>query len=464
MTTRRSKRGQNKKARTREDLVRRSPILSIGAKLLWIELLRGWAWNDKSCNPSQPVLANALGVGKRSIIRWAAELQGHGLLTVSKTPDGNFYSLAETIPEEICHPDRLINRDLGDYLAPSECQIGTTIVPDRHQRSDNLTTPSARLAPSRCQIGTTIVPDRHQGGAKLAPKDEYDEREDERKMSTMRALSCSRGSEAGEGVHSSSLTSLAPTEPRKEGGEGGEEEEEKDENLDSAKSSRDSAKSFLDSDKKNLSSALHSVDNSTAPPQTHETEELLTEKDEKPPEKRKKRTRAPSRKRNRRSADRETCGVEGTLAQAAREATGGPEYVQATPPPPTTPADVLELLWAEVKEKYGEATSRGIDQGLGSKERGQIRKLLLDRFPPDVVMSMVRVLVWDWEVARAACFPPRRELRIPKIDQLIQYRAWLSAAITTGFDYTGDMRGVAKTYRSRYLEPGSTVPDPSDPF
>ena len=89
---------------------------------------------------------------------------------------------------------------------------------------------------------------------------------------------------------------------------------------------------------------------------------------------------------------------------------------------------------------------------LTGKQRGQIKNTILRKFPPDVVLNLVRLLVWDWEIAKRECFPFRHSVPIPPIDALIQYRETLASAVSTGLSYTGDFRGAENTYRHRYIE------------
>jgi len=109
MVGQKSKRRKKRRYRECEDLIRRSPVLSSGAKLLWIELLRGWTGDDLRANVSQSTLAIALGKNRRSIIRWQAELVNNGLIKTKRTGRALVFTVVTDIPESICPPDRLNN-------------------------------------------------------------------------------------------------------------------------------------------------------------------------------------------------------------------------------------------------------------------------------------------------------------------------------------------------------------------
>jgi hypothetical protein len=94
---------------------------------------------------------------------------------------------------------------------------------------------------------------------------------------------------------------------------------------------------------------------------------------------------------------------------------------------------------------------------------GQIRNTILRKYPPDIVLAMLRVLVWDWEIARTTIFPFRPERPIPLVENLVQYAADLAAATSTGLSYRGDRRGAVNTYRDRFLEQKEKVED-DNPF
>ena len=73
------------------------PNLSIGAKMTYAMLLR-YAWQNDYCFPGQERLANDMGAGKRSVIRFMAELEKAGFIAVTRRGLGqtNLYQLFMT--------------------------------------------------------------------------------------------------------------------------------------------------------------------------------------------------------------------------------------------------------------------------------------------------------------------------------------------------------------------------------
>jgi hypothetical protein len=74
--------------------VLKSEIISPGAKLTYSMLLH-YAWQNNFCFPGQERLANDIGAGKRSIIRFMAELERTGFIAVKRRGLGqtNLYQL-----------------------------------------------------------------------------------------------------------------------------------------------------------------------------------------------------------------------------------------------------------------------------------------------------------------------------------------------------------------------------------
>ena len=74
------------------------PNLSVGAKMTYAMLLR-YAWQNDFCFPGQDRLAQDMGAGKRSVIRFMAELEKAGYIAVTRRGLGqtNLYKLFQTI-------------------------------------------------------------------------------------------------------------------------------------------------------------------------------------------------------------------------------------------------------------------------------------------------------------------------------------------------------------------------------
>lgn len=76
------------------NFILKSEALSPGAKLAYAMLLH-YAWQNDFCFPGQERLAKDMGVGKRSVIRFMAELERAGFIAVQRRGLGqtNFYQL-----------------------------------------------------------------------------------------------------------------------------------------------------------------------------------------------------------------------------------------------------------------------------------------------------------------------------------------------------------------------------------
>src|SRR3954463_10341643 len=72
--------------------------VSPGAKLTYVALL-SYAWQQGSCYPGQATLADDIGVGQRSVVRYMKELQDSGLLDVKRRGLGrtNLYTLSSWV-------------------------------------------------------------------------------------------------------------------------------------------------------------------------------------------------------------------------------------------------------------------------------------------------------------------------------------------------------------------------------
>jgi Helix-turn-helix domain len=72
--------------------------LSASAKLVYAKLL-SYAWNNNYVYPGQETMAEETGIGKRSIVRFIAELENLGFLEVQRRGLGltNRYILRHTV-------------------------------------------------------------------------------------------------------------------------------------------------------------------------------------------------------------------------------------------------------------------------------------------------------------------------------------------------------------------------------
>jgi hypothetical protein len=184
----RPKRSQDKKLREREDLIRRSLVLDSNSKILWIEIARGWAWDDKSCFPSQETLAAALGWSVRKVKRYLSILREKKLILISnKHGRGNRYKLPGRIPASICSPERLINKKLSQ-LGLGKNGGGTELA---HRAKSGRPNSSPHRGQNWPLTGDRTVPPQ---GTELAPEDELkeDENSQEELSEGLRAASRSR--------------------------------------------------------------------------------------------------------------------------------------------------------------------------------------------------------------------------------------------------------------------------------
>ena len=71
-----------------------STKVSVGAKLTYAMLLK-YAWQNDYCFPGQEKLAEDMGAGKRSVVRWIKELEEADFLKVKRRGLGqsNLYEL-----------------------------------------------------------------------------------------------------------------------------------------------------------------------------------------------------------------------------------------------------------------------------------------------------------------------------------------------------------------------------------
>lgn len=425
MGSRQTVKDRAKRRRSNERLIVRAPNLSAGAKLLWLEL-SAWAWDENICFPSQTLLQFATGASRYSISRWLNELQTNKLLTVERQQKGNRYVLAEEIPLDVCDPARGVNSKLVAMVRGR-----------RSSKSDVAEMPHGDARPEEpmCESATSDVAEM--------PHDPPD--------------SCSRNAtwDVAEMPHHDDevCTKKCVQEER----EVGTRKEPDFRNGSPAESEPESGSELV---KQNEGSTPdESPSNPTGrvrlKPQVEDPSELMEDPTPKKPAKRKPRKK--------RAPDKGIVVTEGEARRASSGRSGSTKSVEVSPPPPERPEDVLRLLRDEIEEKYGAKGIKGLPIDLGRKERGQTRNVLLNKFAPDVVISMIRVLVWDWEVARSTCFPYKHGTPFPTFEALIQYQELLSSAVTTGLQYDGANRGARNTYRHRYLKDATPIKKP-DPF
>ena len=139
---------------------------------------------------------------------------------------------------------------------------------------------------------------------------------------------------------------------------------------------------------------------------------------------------------------------QGGLFAGPTNVTPAPNYIPATPKPPSTPAALLTALNDEILLRWGEPMRMTLARSLDRKETNALEKLL-DKYSPEAVQAMTRLLVWDWEEAREQCWP-KSPGAVPALKQLVDYAATLATVIPTGFRSSGQSRGRTG-YAERYI-------------
>jgi hypothetical protein len=114
---------------------------------------------------------------------------------------------------------------------------------------------------------------------------------------------------------------------------------------------------------------------------------------------------------------------------------------------PESIMDVARLLADEIKKKWPDAQTPSSLAGKHAK----LSQTIVEEFGGEVIRSMIRVLVWDFEEIKKnkAFFPPSNHLNWPWIDQLYNYRHALASVTTTGIT---DSTSRISAYAQKYLK------------
>lgn len=80
------------------NVILKSKDLSVGAKLAYAMLL-SYAWHNDFCFPGQETLAEDMGAGKRSVVRYIDELEKKGFVSIKRQGLGkvNIYQLSARV-------------------------------------------------------------------------------------------------------------------------------------------------------------------------------------------------------------------------------------------------------------------------------------------------------------------------------------------------------------------------------
>ena len=428
MVAHKSAKERAKRRRRNEQLVRRSTSLTPGAKLLWLEF-SAWAWDDPVCYPHQDLLALSLNVSRPTISRWLRELKNAGLLIANRQRRGNEYTLAEEIPFEVCDPARGFNSKLTATLRghkKDDPDVSDVIHGNARRKKVAFTSEHSHVS-DVIQDPPTLVSDviRSNVSDVIHGIDEDVHRKMYKKKREVGVIEVKPELEKTTQAIEATSESFG-------------------ENARSARKSEKATTPEAESQEDSLpDKPVAGSVGSTEDAQPNDLSELM--EDPLP------LTQHGKSSRKRRGPSAALVGLQG---DGLRTASGGSEAsktIEASPPPPEQPEDVLALLRSEVEAKYGPKACSGMPLTLRKQDRGKVRNVILNTFSTKVVISMVRVLVWDWEVARSELFPPKTQVKIPTIEALVQYQEALAANVASGFEYKGTRRGARKTYAARYL-------------
>jgi len=414
----------------------RIPQISIGAKLLWSELALNWCWNSPECCPRQQAMAVAFMVHPNSITKWINELIELGLISREKMVRSYRFVLATEIPAKLLDEEwRFSNVELTrrvkkgmthrvDTPQKEECESEPV---SSHSSKRGLPTPVKedwepdsllkKRSGHSSKRGLYIKPSK----GKPSEEEKPDTREERESRNSTHALKddgdsmevvgarCARACEGSDSVED-------PVDP-----------------------SDEKQRTYVPDDT-----------------QPADPSDLMEDPPQKQPRK---------NPRQKRGVSDDILGrPPGRGLRNAGKPPHGTKVIQAGDPPTWKPKDVLSLLRGEIEAKYGADAVKVMPMSLTGADSGKVKNALLNKYAPDVVMAMIRVLVWDWEVARTACFPFRPQVKYPTVEALVQYQETLAAATQTGLNYDGAVRGNRKTFASRYLANAKPSAAANDPF
>ena len=415
----------------------RIPQVSIGAKLLWSELALNWCWNSPECCPRQQALAVALSAHSNSISKWLNELIKLGLMSRERMNRSYRFVLATEIPANLLAEGwRFNNVELTRRVKNGMTQRGANHIKEDWENTESDSQSQKRGSANHIKEDWEQVPPTkkrigqpHKRGLYIKPskgkpseeEEKPDEREERESRNSTHALKddgdsmevmgarCARACEGSDSVED-------PVDP-----------------------SDEKQRTYVPDDT-----------------QPADPSDLMEDPPQKQPRK---------NPRQKRGVSDDILGrPPGRGLRNAGKPPHGTKVIQAGDPPTWKPKDVLSLLRGEIEAKYGADAVKVMPMSLTGADSGKVKNALLNKYAPDVVMAMIRVLVWDWEVARTACFPFRPQVKYPTVEALVQYQETLAAATQTGLNYDGAVRGNRKTFASRYLANAKPSAAANDPF
>lgn len=165
-------------------------------------------------------------------------------------------------------------------------------------------------------------------------------------------------------------------------------------------------------------------------------------------------TRQPTRKPRHMALRRKIAdaSVQKELFESSEDRTGPIDFGEFTPP-----KDIDELyneFLIHIDEKYGSGTSLKLPGTLEGQNRSRWREKLShgEQFGPGV--SIVRLLVWDWEKARDLWPKAFGQMPIPSVDAIWKLADPASPFTDVGITgkSTGRNRGAVSEYAKKFLD------------
>jgi hypothetical protein len=411
--------------------LRRSTLLSDGAFRVWDELAAGWSWADPVCFPNYAMMAKAMGKHRNTIRKYVDELVEHGLVIRTRKTRGYQFQMIEDIPDQFIDPF-IENKGLREDRRKSKRSRPPE--PDVMHKMLDITEPDrvSRCTRSRKSDAQDVGHHIESDAQDVVHHDEQDVvHVDEDEKGKVQKQKKEKGKGKGESPIRVSET------------EGG--------------MTASPSRCALGNEATEPDGEIVSYD------ENHEIEGLIEDPLDQQPRKFKPKQRAPDPAL---VSGLRKGGTPFPEAQGAAQSNVlGKSDPGVASPFIETPEGVLALLRGEVEEKWGKRASRGFPFELAKKGKisNQIRSAILRQYTPDVIRDMIRLLVWDWEVARGVCFPYRHDVPFPDLLSLVQYHKELANRVETGFAYPSSKRGSANTYKDLFIDRLERVAD-DDPF
>jgi len=398
--------------------------ISALAKTLWVELAMNWCWEGPDCFPGQNALSVVLGIHQNTTSRLMIELVESNLLKRVRAHRGHHITLVTAIPEPLLADEwRFDNRILTQRVKADQKMKRSANDAVRSQSPKK----GLEVQETKKPLTNGVVSQSLLKGLTSEPV-------------TLKVIDQS--------LLKGMYRSIGKGKPSKE--------RNKHSNLKRTRSKTNESVQKSEKDRVRLKNSESREEPRSEEPDVEQKTYVEPERQVIDPSDLMEdplpiQMQYSKNKRGKRAPSLDLVASSGHGLQTASQPPEGTRTVQAGPSAPMKPQAVLALLRGEIEEKYGSKPCKDIPYRLTGKLSTQIENIILSIYNPTVVIGMIRVLVWDWEVARTTCFPYRPQISIPTVEALVQYQETLAAAVSTGLTYTGARRGEWKTYRNRYL-------------